>query len=153
MVASPATLALAATLSRSNLGPLTTTYTPDSACFALTLAQPLNQNIPADGSITEYLTMFGSGGPCLFGSSTTNPHMCFPQITAYDQLSGGGQFYSPGLVCPSSWSPVVTVVSGVVPTATESASASATVTDTAKVNGVITTTLLAGETAVVCCPE
>lgn len=76
---------------RNNLGPLTTTFTPSSACTVL-IAQ------------CSTCTQFRQAQACNGTFGATDATTCWPKATAttptpFSGLQGWG-YYSPGLTCP-----------------------------------------------------
>ncbi|KAL2787118.1 hypothetical protein BJX66DRAFT_311609 [Aspergillus keveii] len=105
----------------SNLGPLTTTYTPSPQCTAsdqmyIGYVNPTGGNVVPNFSAqcTTEITYYSECMPTTTSASTTAP----PEFTGtgweeYEewessQISweGYGEYYSPGLECPSGWATV-----------------------------------------------
>lgn len=85
-------------LSRTDLGPLTTTFTPPSSCFVPHFY--INYDTDYDVLFPEY------GQTCSFGDSTYDSN-CFPHdfdnLYVYDALSSYHAVYSPASICPSGF--------------------------------------------------
>ncbi|KAL4861714.1 hypothetical protein BDV12DRAFT_207801 [Aspergillus spectabilis] len=106
----------------SNLGPLTTTYTPSPQCSASDKMYIGNINTIGGGNVylqwavqcTTELDYYSECMPTTTEKSTTTP----PEFTgtSYEEFSaweesqitwdGYGHYYSPGLECPSGWETV-----------------------------------------------
>ncbi|KAF2650022.1 hypothetical protein K491DRAFT_609654, partial [Lophiostoma macrostomum CBS 122681] len=126
------------TPSRSNLGPLTTTFIPPSQCSRVFLA------CPTCDSAWQGLSCDSQGAP-------QDDTACWPTATSYPvqsqaALSGFG-FYSPGLICPTGYSSACSAVS----TRPNEPAPTAIVTS-APMNGSFQFPMVEGETAVGCCP-
>ncbi|KAF4450043.1 hypothetical protein F53441_6748 [Fusarium austroafricanum] len=88
--------------SAHNLGPLTTTFTAPSACATAT-----DHHVYVNKSSVPYMLGIPTCGIKDFGS-------CMPSGKSFDSLrkqttslnQGQYYYYSPGVVCPSSWSAV-----------------------------------------------
>ncbi|OCK81515.1 hypothetical protein K432DRAFT_424894 [Lepidopterella palustris CBS 459.81] len=92
-----------ATSTATNIGPLTTIFTPPSSCVSVitmyssvTIGNGINSGIP-----NLYLGHFGEGDPA-----------CFPLSKPINDF-GGDYFYSPG-ICPYQWT-TVPIASGALP--------------------------------------
>ena len=123
----------AATPTRVNLGPLTTVYNLPSHCSRAAIAGP---------SATKAVR----GQTCKVNGATAVPQDdigCLPRATAYPAtLQRGIGFYSPGYSCPAGYASACTAIS-----ATKGQTTLAP-----KVTGTFQFPLVAGETAVGCCP-
>ncbi|KAL2802086.1 hypothetical protein BJX63DRAFT_415962 [Aspergillus granulosus] len=105
----------------SNLGPLATTYTPDSRCTAseqmiVGYINPTGGNIYPEFNVqcTTSLSYYANCMPTTTEASTSTP----PAFTGsteeeYEEYlesipewTGYGLYYSPGLACPSGWETV-----------------------------------------------
>ncbi|KAF2727065.1 hypothetical protein EJ04DRAFT_596189 [Polyplosphaeria fusca] len=121
--------------SRSNLGPLTTTFIPPSACS--------QKVIRCTGCFKAFL-----GQSCSSQSTRVVPSddaHCWPTATSYPNNNPpfrGLGFYSPGLLCPSGYTSACTATFG----------STSTVANAGPVAGQFQFALLQGETAVGCCP-
>lgn len=118
---------------RKLIAPLTTLFHPPSQCNQYTFIGAATD--PAAVQYSEICAVFNFEGAC----PSQTPPACLPHVTNYSDVAGPGFFYSPGLICPSGWSTAASVAQGKE--------------TTGLVSGVDVGTLLAGETAVVCCPE
>ncbi|KAF2679619.1 hypothetical protein K458DRAFT_313839, partial [Lentithecium fluviatile CBS 122367] len=123
----------AATPTRVNLGPLTTVYVQPSHCSRAALAGPSattairGQSCDANGATATARDDLG----------------CWPRATAYPAtMQRGIGFYSPGYMCPNGYTSACTAVSA----------SKGQTTRAPKVTGTFQFPLVAGETAVGCCP-
>lgn len=106
----------------TNLGPLTTTFTPAPSCSAsnrigLGYLQPESGDVVIEllGQCTSQFDYFTGCIPSTTTKSMTTPTPTFT-ATSYEGIeeymenmidwAGGGAYYSPGLYCPSGWTTV-----------------------------------------------
>ncbi|KAF2262040.1 hypothetical protein CC78DRAFT_325977 [Lojkania enalia] len=122
---------------RPNLGPLTTTFTPPTYCTRPNLACSTCKSAWRAQSCAQ-----DSSGP-----RPEDDTGCWPRATSYPNeppLVGLG-FYSPGVVCPTGYTSACTA-------AFEASDQSMTIPTPAPFDGRFQFPLVAGETAVGCCP-
>jgi hypothetical protein len=137
-MASP-TAADLATASRTIIGPLTTTFTPLPECSVPT-------RIGSHLTAQTYADLCAVWWPDCRAPDAAEIE-CLPSSTGAWNTAQKGAFYSPGLHCPHGWQTVYSVTG-----------AQAKATDTAGVTGndigpIERNTMLAGETAALCCPR
>ncbi|ORX96287.1 hypothetical protein BCR34DRAFT_184373 [Clohesyomyces aquaticus] len=129
-----------ATSTRSNLGPLTTTFTPPPHCSGAVIT------CPTCSSASQGQTCFGSNPSSKGGVDDT---ACWPRATQYPPtppLVGLG-FYSPGLICPTGYASACSAVSR-----GPRDDPGTTILSSGPIGGTLQFPLVAGETAVGCCP-
>jgi hypothetical protein len=128
-----------ATFTRSVIGPLTTTFTPPSECSVYTrIGNHLTAQTYADLCAVWWPDCRAPGA---------EPLECLPSSTGAWNTVQRGMFYSPAYICPEGWRTVATA-------------GAATTTKKAGnkrkrdvLDAIRTETLLAGESAALCCPR
>ncbi|KAF4459224.1 hypothetical protein FALBO_14026 [Fusarium albosuccineum] len=94
----------------TNLGPLTTTYTPPASCTTVTT----DRIRYANATSIQWVFAGPSCGPAPMGE-------CLPSGSAYDELASSyhtnnaqdfWDYYSPGVICPKGWTTAGTLAHG-----------------------------------------
>jgi hypothetical protein len=127
---------------RDRVGPLTTTFFPDKEC---SIAQVVahETDVSNGTSVVAFLfSAFPEIDVCTAGKAGL-VSTCLPGITNYEDVAGNSFFYSPGLVCPFSWTTVTTLAS----------SPELFTGGSPWVNGIRVDTLEPDETVAICCPR
>ncbi|KAF2866495.1 hypothetical protein BDV95DRAFT_598756 [Massariosphaeria phaeospora] len=128
------------TSTRSNLGPLTTTFIAPSHCSGAVLACPTCSK--------AFQAQTCKSGPNASGAEDDSE--CWPPTTVSEKrppLAGFG-FYSPGIACPMGYTTACSAVSQAV----QQTTSAVRVVPVALQGGKFQFPLVAGETAVGCCP-
>ncbi|KJZ77397.1 hypothetical protein HIM_03121 [Hirsutella minnesotensis 3608] len=139
---STASAANEATISRLNVGPMTTAFEPPARCFDRTLNSGVSTTLQQGGlEFADDLSMFITdirSAEEICPSASIFP--CLPHFRKYRELKGPHLFYSPGIACPKGWQTVASVMGSNTPNSLR------------YINGIVASTLLPGESAFICCP-